>query len=194
MALNYQTLDTSQITNSSLFEQNGNLGYVLKPSVLWNKQHPEYGKFNPFEKKKDGDYTLLKIKLISGQYLIENISQISTSSNNSHHKFATELLQTTSTFVEIEIIGIPCDCAKEKTKTCNKNALNPIWNEEFSFDVKSFKILKSFNLTIMSNYYRLCSLNWLSLSFLLSTVILTMSFRKELFHSNVCVMVLYLKF
>ncbi len=50
------------------------------------------------------------------------------------------MLQTSSTFVEIEVIGLPCDCAKEKTKTCNKNALNPIWNEEFGFDVSRFFI------------------------------------------------------
>lgn len=128
-------LDTPQILNSALFEQNGNVGYVLKPGVLWNKQHAEYAKFNPFEKKKDGEYTSLRLKIISGQYLIENNSQLSNNNNNSHNKFGSEVLQTISTFVEIEVMGIPCDCTKEKTKTCNKNALNPIWNEEFVFDV-----------------------------------------------------------
>lgn len=127
--------------NTALFEQNNNSGYVLKPSVLWNKNHPEYGKFNPFEKKKDGDYLSLRLKLISGQYLTESNFQINTNnSNSSSHRYGNEILQTSSTFVEIEILGIPCDCAKEKTKTCNKNALNPIWNEEFVFDV-SFDVL-----------------------------------------------------
>lgn len=56
--------------------------------------------------------------------------------NNHHHRSSgVELLQASSTFVEIEILGIPCDCAKEKTKAFNKNALNPIWNEEFVFNV-----------------------------------------------------------
>ncbi len=216
IALNYQTVDAFQIVNLSLFEQNMNAGYVLKPPVLWNKQHPEYGRFNPFEKKKDGEYVSVYVKLISGQYLTEsmlNASSVITSStynnntqassssavanavnssvslagasisgisgvNNAtgmgasavaamingstgsgsvnkesnstsgltgstqpshrhhHHRSSgVELLQTSSTFVEIEILGIPCDCSKEKTKTFNRNALNPIWNEEFVFHV-----------------------------------------------------------
>jgi hypothetical protein len=198
VALNYQTLDNYQLLNLALFEQNLNAGYVLKPSVLWNKLHPEYGRFNPFEKKKDAEYLAFNLKLISGQYLTENTwnnsisnsglyfssnnptsSGLNSSSFNSeinmnnnynsinssynlnmtsnnmsseynlngynqnqnyhhhHHQrsIGVELLQTTSTFIEIEILGIPCDCTKEKTKTFNKNALNPIWNEEFSFNV-----------------------------------------------------------
>jgi hypothetical protein len=199
VALNYQTLDSYQQLNLALFEQNLNAGYVLKPNVLWNKLHPEYGRFNPFEKKKDAEYLAFNLKLISGQYLTENTwnssmsnSALYLSSNNQtspglnsnslnseinmnnnynsinssydlnmasnnmsseynlnnynqnhnyhHHQrsIGVELLQTTSTFIEIEILGIPCDCTKEKTKTFNKNALNPIWNEEFSFNVFIF--------------------------------------------------------
>jgi len=213
VALNYQTIDSFQILNLAMFEQNANTGYVLKPSVLWDKQHPEYGRFNPFEKKKENEYTLLHLKIISGQYLTENTSNslyattataipnlnssvstpgintnnISNSNNNfdinnstininnnnnnsnnntnitssnsnsnnnnirgsignnsgntnvnynhQHRNSSVELLQTSSTFIEIEILGIQCDCAKEKTKTFNKNALNPIWNEEFNFQI-----------------------------------------------------------
>ena len=56
VALNYQTIDSFQILNLAMFEQNCNTGYVLKPSVLWDKQHPEYGRVNPFEKKKENEY------------------------------------------------------------------------------------------------------------------------------------------
>jgi phosphatidylinositol phospholipase C epsilon len=131
-----------------MFEQNNNIGYVLKPHVFWNRLHPEYGKFNPYEKKKDGDYVSLYLKLISGQYLIEN-SQLQPASglNNTYYRTLNDVLRTTSTFIEVEIVGIPCDCAKEKTKTFNKNALNPIWNEEFTFHVSS---LKPFGCTIAS--------------------------------------------
>jgi hypothetical protein len=176
VALNYQTIDSFQILNLAMFEQNYNCGYVLKPAVLWDKQHPEYGRFNPFEKKKENEYTLLQLKIISGQYLTENtlttnastftsnmgsnansnqsnsgptsiINNITTTSNlnginssnqHQHRNSDVEILQSTSTFVEIEILGIQCDCAKEKTKTFNKNALNPIWNEEFTFHVIIF--------------------------------------------------------
>ena len=76
VALNYQTVDCFQILNQAMFEQNGNTGYVLKPPVLWDRMHPEYGKFNPFEKKKDNEYILFHLKIISGQFLTEasNIS------------------------------------------------------------------------------------------------------------------------
>lgn len=40
-----------------------------------------------------------------------------------------------STYVEIELVGIPIDCAKHKTKTIQNNALNPIWNEKLCFQV-----------------------------------------------------------
>ncbi|CAF0890793.1 unnamed protein product [Brachionus calyciflorus] len=196
IALNYQTIDNFQILNQCLFEQNLNCGYVLKPDVLWNKSHCDYGRFNPFEKKKDNEYLSFTLRLISGQYLTEsnNISvntsntssgggggggnlvmsnSISSTTNtnlttsmsinqnlaqnmnnfgnnsfnsqtnassvlnnlNHHRNSGVELLQSTSTFVEIEIIGIPCDCTKEKTRAFNKNALNPIWNEEFVFHI-----------------------------------------------------------
>ena len=217
IALNYQTVDTFQIVNQALFEQNSNAGYVLKPQALWNRQHPDFGRFNPFEKKKDAEYVSLYFRLISGQYLTESIlngAQAATnnatnnSNNNSnnatnspagngtgtgssggemtpsvvggndagasvgagsvgvngincvggsggggassgsmaaaeavshqhhyHRSSGAELLQLSSIFVEIEILGIPCDCVKEKTRTFNRNALNSIWNEEFVFHV-----------------------------------------------------------
>lgn len=192
-----------------MFEQNCNTGYVLKPSVLWDKQHPEYGRFNPFEKKKENEYTVFQLKIISGQYLTENTlvtnntntysgysgsyASASNSNNNSasnnvnnnngiinnnvangnstansmnssnyhqHRNNSVEILQTSSTFIEIEILGIQCDCAKEKTKTFNKNALNPIWNEEFTFHVTkidSFLTIFVGLLIILINF-RLCFL------------------------------------
>lgn len=76
MALNYQTVDAFQILNQALFEQNDNTGYVLKPQVLWDKQHADYGRFNPFEKKKDSEYISFHLKIISGQYLTD-VSSIS---------------------------------------------------------------------------------------------------------------------
>ena len=54
------------------------MGYVLKPSVLWDKQHADYGRFNPFEKKKENEYIQFHLKLISGQFLTD----LSSFSNN----------------------------------------------------------------------------------------------------------------
>ena len=45
-----------------------------------------------------------------------------------------------STQVEVEIIGIPVDCAKHKTRVIPRNSLNPIWNDVFTFQVSRISI------------------------------------------------------
>ena len=47
-------IDAGQILNLSMFEQNGNCGYVLKPSVFYDKEHPQYGHFNPSVIEREG--------------------------------------------------------------------------------------------------------------------------------------------
>ena len=54
-------------------------------------------------------FLYLVLQVISGQYVSSN--------------------HTASTYIEVEIIGIPVDCAKHKTKIVSRNALNPIWND-----------------------------------------------------------------
>jgi len=54
-------LDAGQILNLSLFEQNGNCGYVLKPSVFWDKDHFQYGRFNPSLTEREGPCSELAI-------------------------------------------------------------------------------------------------------------------------------------
>ncbi|XP_053407871.1 uncharacterized protein LOC123546334 isoform X3 [Mercenaria mercenaria] len=116
IALNYQTEDTAIAINTAMFEQNGQSGYVLKPAVTWDKSHVMYNHFNPLDKEFDGLHTtVLTLHVISGQYVCSNY--------------------TASTQVEVEIIGIPVDCAKHKTKVIPRNALNPIWNDVFTFQV-----------------------------------------------------------
>lgn len=43
-----------------------------------------------------------------------------------------------STYLEIEIIGIPADCCKEKTKVIARNSVNPIWNHSITFRYCAF--------------------------------------------------------
>jgi phosphatidylinositol phospholipase C epsilon len=38
-----------------------------------------------------------------------------------------------SPFLEIEIIGVQADCAKEKSKIVGRNSVNPIWNHSSTF-------------------------------------------------------------
>ncbi|XP_058792410.1 1-phosphatidylinositol 4,5-bisphosphate phosphodiesterase epsilon-1-like [Phymastichus coffea] len=117
VALNYQTDDAALHLNAAMFEQNGQCGYVCKPSVMWDKKHMMYRRFNPWDKEFDGLHSAhLTLSIISGQYVSPS-----------------NLL--TSTYVEAELVGIPIDCSKHKTKVIQGNALNPIWNEKFCFQV-----------------------------------------------------------
>lgn len=53
--------DAGQILNLAMFEQNGYCGYVLKPNVFWDKEHPQYGHFNPSLIERDGPCSELTI-------------------------------------------------------------------------------------------------------------------------------------
>ncbi len=44
-----------------MFEQNGNCGYVLKPNIYWDKEHPQYGHFNPSIIEREGPCSELTI-------------------------------------------------------------------------------------------------------------------------------------
>lgn len=46
--------DTAMALNTSMFEQNGQSGFVLKPAVMWDKSHMMYNHFNPMDKEFDG--------------------------------------------------------------------------------------------------------------------------------------------
>ncbi|KAG5892290.1 hypothetical protein JTB14_020321 [Gonioctena quinquepunctata] len=116
-ALNYQTEDTAMQLNNALFETNGKCGYVSKPNVMWDRSHVMYRRFNPWDKEFDGIHSSqIVINIVSGQYVGQGNVNLSS-------------------FVEVEVIGIQVDCNKQKTKTIQKNTLNPIWNETFHFRV-----------------------------------------------------------
>jgi len=55
-------------------------------------------------------------QLISGQYVCP-----------SNHNASPQ--------IEVQLWGIPVDCAKQKSKTISRNAVNPIWNDQFVFQV-----------------------------------------------------------
>ena len=70
------------------------------------------------DKEFDGIHAAhLTLAVISGQYVAENVYSFYNA------------------YVEVEILGVPADCKKIKTRVARKNALNPIWNETFSFKV-----------------------------------------------------------
>ena len=58
------------------------------------------------------------LQIISGQYVCQNTN-------------------TGSPLVEVEVIGIPVDCNRQRTKVVQRNSLNPIWNDTFMFRVST---------------------------------------------------------
>lgn len=118
-ALNYQSEEaTASHVNAAMFEQNGYSGYVLKPRVMHDPSHKSYRQFNPTENNFDGMNPIcFSISIVSGQFLSPNGG---TRSN---------------VYVEIELIGIPSDSIKSKSKTIFCNSMNPVWDETFTYNV-----------------------------------------------------------
>ncbi|XP_028163423.1 1-phosphatidylinositol 4,5-bisphosphate phosphodiesterase epsilon-1-like, partial [Ostrinia furnacalis] len=118
VALNYQTEDAAMAVNAAMFESNGCVGFVRKPPVMWDPKHIAYRRFNPIDKEFDGIHAAhLTLAVISGQYVAENVYSFYNA------------------FVEVEVLGVPADCRKIRTKVARRNALNPIWNETFNFKI-----------------------------------------------------------
>ncbi|RCN45588.1 Phosphatidylinositol-specific phospholipase C, Y domain protein [Ancylostoma caninum] len=115
VALNYQTGDKPMQLNQGKFMGNGRCGYVLKPEYMLNEG------FDPStpESVTSSCPVRLTVQVIAGRHL----------SRRDKHKGIC------SPFVEVEVIGLPCDESTFKTRTIASNGLNPIWNQTAVFDV-----------------------------------------------------------
>ena len=130
VALNYQTEDAALHLNTALFEQMGKCGYVLKPALMRDRTHVMYRRFNPWGKEFDGLHVLhVNLTLISGQYVCP--------SNPS----------AGSPLLDVEIVGIPADCVKHKSKMVQRNGINPVFQDKFRFTVL-FRDLAFLRLTV----------------------------------------------
>ena len=69
-----------------------------------------------YQTKLKQDFIFNVYQIISGQYVCPNTN-------------------TGSPQVEVETIGIPIDCNRQRTKIVQRNSLNPIWNDTFRFRV-----------------------------------------------------------
>uniref|UniRef100_A0A6J0UP01 Phosphoinositide phospholipase C n=1 Tax=Pogona vitticeps TaxID=103695 RepID=A0A6J0UP01_9SAUR len=116
VALNFQTPGVQMDLLNGKFLDNGGCGFVLKPEFLRRRDttydpHQMAAKYSPIT---------LTIKIISGYQL--------PPSNLSKSNKADPL-------VKVEIHGVPADIAKHQTSVIKNNALNPQWNETFTFNV-----------------------------------------------------------
>uniref|UniRef100_A0A8C4IXJ8 Phosphoinositide phospholipase C n=1 Tax=Dicentrarchus labrax TaxID=13489 RepID=A0A8C4IXJ8_DICLA len=112
VALNYQTAGEGMDLNDGLFSQNGNCGYVLKPSFMKEAEK----RFDPETPQKRDGYQ----PVISGQQLPKvNIKEDSI----------------VDPLVRVEIHGVPMDQAKQETRYIENNGFNPVWYDTLRFTI-----------------------------------------------------------
>ncbi|OCT74144.1 inactive phospholipase C-like protein 2 isoform X1 [Xenopus laevis] len=120
VAMNYQTPGLMMDLNIGWFRQNGNCGYVLRPSIM--REEVSFFSANTKDSVPGVSPQLLHIKIISGQ-------------NFPKPKGAGAKGDVVDPYVYVEIHGIPADCAEQRTKTVHQNGDNPIFDESFEFQI-----------------------------------------------------------
>ena len=135
MTLNFQKNDLAMSLNNSLFNDNGQCGFVEKPIIL---RDLSLG-FNPNDTNTMKNKCLLKLKIISAH-------------NLTAQKFGYEIIKDIiDPYVSMTIYGVPADRNVEKTKVVkvyntliifflNKsdlklkdNGFSPFFNQDFEF-------------------------------------------------------------
>ncbi|XP_064421742.1 inactive phospholipase C-like protein 2 isoform X2 [Latimeria chalumnae] len=120
VAMNYQTPGLMMDLNTGWFRQNGNCGYVLRPSIM--REEVSYFSVNAKDSLPGVSAQLLHIKVISGQ----NLPKPRGSGAKG---------DVVEPYVYVEIHGIPADCAEQRTKTITQNGDNPIFDESYEFQI-----------------------------------------------------------
>ncbi|KFP68777.1 1-phosphatidylinositol 4,5-bisphosphate phosphodiesterase zeta-1, partial [Cariama cristata] len=117
VALNFQTPGVQMELQNGKFLDNGGCGYILKPEFLRNHN----SMFTPYDVGSYSKQMCLSITLISGHQLPpSNLSKTNKA----------------DPFVQIEIYGVPEDQVKKKSSVIKSNALNPRWDEIFTFTIQ----------------------------------------------------------
>ncbi|XP_072022051.1 inactive phospholipase C-like protein 1 [Amphiura filiformis] len=120
VALNYQTPGLMTDLYDGKFHQNGQCGYVLKPSIM--REAISYFSANSRDIIPGTTPQILHIKIISGQRFPKP-------------KGSGSKGDVIDPYVSMEIFGIPADCSEERTKAVQHNGYNPIFDESFEFTV-----------------------------------------------------------
>ncbi|KAK3534767.1 hypothetical protein QTP86_024104, partial [Hemibagrus guttatus] len=118
VALNFQTPCEEMDLNQGLFSQNGQSGYVLKPAFLREKE----SEFDP-------------ITLIRGPWLKHMEFHVMVISAQQLPKLSEKPLSIVDPLVLVEIQGVPADTTRKETRHVHNNGFNPMWNENFQFDL-----------------------------------------------------------
>ncbi|KAG7488704.1 hypothetical protein MATL_G00037290 [Megalops atlanticus] len=119
VALNFQTPCTEMDLNQGRFLPNGRSGYILKPAYLRNQA----SKFDP-------------INLTKGTWLQQKTLHVMVISAQQLPKLNKDKCKSiVDPLVKVEIYGVPADVAAKETHYINNNGFNPMWNDNFKFDI-----------------------------------------------------------
>ena len=110
-AMNIQTSDSAMTSVAAKFAENGNCGYILKPTYLCEKYMEAPCRVT----------SKLKISIISG--------------GNIPKPNRREVGEIVDPFVTVGIFGSPDDTKKERTTHIEDNGFDPCWNETFYFEL-----------------------------------------------------------
>uniref|UniRef100_A0A8C1Q7W4 Phosphoinositide phospholipase C n=1 Tax=Cyprinus carpio TaxID=7962 RepID=A0A8C1Q7W4_CYPCA len=119
VALNFQTPCPEMDLNQGLFLQNGRSGYNLKPSYLRDRDT----KFDP-------------ITLPDGPWLKHKTLHVMVISAQQLPKVTERKSSIVDPIVKVQIYGVPADTTTVETQYIENNGFNPMWNENFQFDVR----------------------------------------------------------
>jgi len=134
VALNYQALGIATILNRGRFLENGNCGYVLKPTVLNSTTNP----FDPSDIGCTEPQALtLEIQMSSGHKLPRPSSdQRKETRTKGKQTSVRKVIDTSCPFVTASVHGVKPDCKTYRTTAVTNNGFNPRWNsQKFVFEV-----------------------------------------------------------
>uniref|UniRef100_A0A672T2Q6 Phosphoinositide phospholipase C n=1 Tax=Sinocyclocheilus grahami TaxID=75366 RepID=A0A672T2Q6_SINGR len=119
VALNFQTACPEMDLNRGLFLQNGQSGYNLKPSYLRDRDT----KFDP-------------ITLPDGPWLKNKTLHVMVITAQQLPKVSERKSSIVDPVVKVQVYGVPADTTMVETQYIENNGFNPMWNENFQFDVR----------------------------------------------------------
>ncbi|XP_070701723.1 1-phosphatidylinositol 4,5-bisphosphate phosphodiesterase delta-1-like isoform X2 [Pempheris klunzingeri] len=118
VALNFQTTCPEMDVNQGRFVVNGKSGYILKPAYM-----------------RDAATEFDPITLTRGDWLKHKTLHIMVISAQQLPKVNKKKSSIVDPLVKVQVFGVPADVAEKETGPVENNGFNPMWNENFQFDV-----------------------------------------------------------
>lgn len=122
VALNYQTGSESTWTNDGKFQDNGGIGYILKPQFMRESTIT----FNPEIKPKSSK--TLELTIISGWQLPKVVEKENQKPGQG---------EVIDPYIKVSINGIASDRKSVKTKVVKNNGFNPVWDASFKIPISN---------------------------------------------------------